>query len=136
MPHKGRAQQWHILQALAIVQAGGNWPLANVLEEMDRNLGRGMTLAIITPSCDPSWIAGLLPPMRRGVAPTALLLDPESFGGQGDIEAMSGQLAEFGVSSHLLSRDLPFSPVYERQRTGRPEYRVLGATGRVVVVEA
>ena len=26
-PQKGKAQQWRILQALATVRAGGNWPL-------------------------------------------------------------------------------------------------------------
>jgi uncharacterized protein (DUF58 family) len=136
VPQKGKAQQWRILQALATVRAGGNWPLARVLQEMDRNLGQGMTLAIITASCDPNWIAGLMSPMRRGVAPTAWLLDPVSFGGQGNVNAMAGMLADFGVASHRIVRGQPFKPVAEHKRTGRPEYRVLGATGRVVPLEA
>src|SRR5690606_14505975 len=93
MPQKGMAQQWRILQALAAVRAGGAWPLARVLGEMDRNLGRGMALAIITPSCDPAWIAGLVPPMRRGIAPAVLLLDPLSFGGKGNTSVVGELLA-------------------------------------------
>ena len=135
LPQKGTAHQWRILQALATVRAGGNWPLERVLTEMDRNLGRGTTLAVITPSCDPVWVASLLPPMRRGVTPTAILLDPASFGGQGNVDALTGLLADFGVSSHRIVKGTPFTPVVEHRRIGRPEYKVLPGTGRVIVVE-
>jgi uncharacterized protein (DUF58 family) len=134
MPQKGRAQQWRILEALATVRAGGRWPLARVLVEMDRNLGRGVTLAVITPSCNPEWVAGLLPPMRRGVAPTALILDPNTFGGKGNVEAMVGLLADFGIPSERIAQGMPFQPVFEHERLGRPELKVLPGTGRVIVV--
>lgn len=135
LPQKGTAHQWRILQALATVRAGGNWPLERVLAEMDHNLGRGTTLAVITPSCDPAWIAGLLPPMRRGVAPTVVLLDPVSFGGQGNPDALTGVLADLGVPSHRIVKGTPFTPVLKHKRIGRPEYRVLPGTGRVIPVE-
>jgi uncharacterized protein (DUF58 family) len=135
MPQKGNAQQWRILQALATVRAGGAWPLKRVLAEMDRNLGRGITLAVITPSCDPGWVAELLPPMRRGVSPTVVILDPESFGGEGNVEAMIGLLADLGVSSHRIAQGMPFKPIVEHKRVGRPKYRVLPGTGRVIAVE-
>jgi uncharacterized protein (DUF58 family) len=135
LPQKGTAHQWRILQALATVLAGGSWPLERVLAEMDRNLGRGTTLAVITPSCDPAWVASLLPPMRRGVTPTAILLDPASFGGLGNVDALAGLLADFGVSSHRIVKGMPFTPIVEHRRIGRPEYKVLPGTGRVIVVE-
>ena len=135
MPQKGTAHQWRILHALATVRAGGNWPLERVLAEMNPNLGSGTTLAVITPSCDPAWIAGLLPPMRRGVAPTVILLDPASFGGQGSVEAMVGLLVELGVPSHVIPKGTPFRPVAAHKRIGRPKYKVLSATGRVIAVE-
>jgi uncharacterized protein (DUF58 family) len=135
MSQKGAAHQWRILHALATVRAGGNWPLKRVLAEMSQNLGRGTTLAVITPSCDPDWIAGLLTPMRRGVTPTVILLDAVSFGGQGDVEAVIGLLADLGISSHIIPRGMPFRPVMEHKRIGRPEYKVLRGTGRVIAVE-
>ncbi len=135
LPQKGTAHQWRILQALATVRAGGNWPLERVLAEMDRNLGRGTTLAVITPSCDPDWVAGLLPPMRRGVTPTVVLLDPVSFGGQGNPEALIGLLADLGVPSHRVAKGTPFKPIRRHKRIGRPQYRVLPGTGRVIPVE-
>jgi uncharacterized protein (DUF58 family) len=135
MPRKGRAQQWLILQALARVRAGGHWPLQRVLAEMDRNLGRGTILAVITPSLDPSWVAGLLPPMRRGVAPTVLLLDPGTFGGEGDAGAMIGLLAELGVPAERIVQGMPFRPVTEHRPRGRPELKVLPGTGRVIALD-
>ena len=135
MPQKGMAQQWRILQALAQVRAGGAWPLSRVLAEMDKNLGRGMALTIITPSCDPAWVAGLVAPMRRGITPAVLLLDPVSFGGTGNVGAVRGLLAQLGVPSHVIAKGMPFKPVAEHRRIGRPEYRVLAGTGRVIAVE-
>jgi uncharacterized protein (DUF58 family) len=135
MPQKGRAQQWLILQALARVRAGGRWPLHRVLAEMDRNLGRGTILAVITPSLDPSWVAGLLPPMRRGVAPTVLLLDPATFGGQGDATALIGLLADFGVPAERIVQGMPFRPIMEHKPRGRPELKVLHGTGRVIAMD-
>ena len=135
VPQKGSAQQWRILHALATVRAGGKWPLARVLAEMSPNVGRGTTLAVITPSCSLEWIAGLLPPMRRGITPAVVLLDPVSFGGQGNVGALSDLLTDLGISSHLIPKGMPFRPVTEHKRIGRPEYKVLSGTGRVIVVE-
>jgi uncharacterized protein (DUF58 family) len=135
MPQKGPAHQWRILQALATVRAGGSWPLQRVLQEMDHNLGRGTTLAVITPSCDPTWVSALLPPMRRGVTPTVILLDPVTFGGDGSPAALEELLARLGVSSHRIAKDMPFRPVYEHKRIGRPELKILSGTGRVIRVQ-
>jgi hypothetical protein len=73
--------------------------------------------------------------MRRGVAPTVILLDPASFGGQGSVEAMVGLLVELGVPSHVIPKGTPFRPVAAHKRIGRPKYKVLSATGRVIAVE-
>lgn len=135
LPQKGKAQQWRILQALATVRAGGQWPLARVLAEMDHNLGRGMTLALITPSCDPAWVAGLLSPMRRGIAPAVLLLDPNSFGGEGNVDGLQGLLANLGIVTERITREMPFRPIVEHKRAGPPELKVLPGTGRVIVVD-
>ncbi len=135
-PEKGQAQRWRILQALATVRAGGQWPLDRVLSEMNQNLGRGMTLAIITPSCHRDWLAGLLPPMRRGVAPVVILLDPQSFGGRGDQGGVSALLADLGVPSHRVAKGMPFQPVSRHKRLGRPEYKVLSGTGRVIPLDS
>jgi uncharacterized protein (DUF58 family) len=148
MPQKGQAQQWRILRALSQVRAGGHWPLGRVLTEMGPNLGRGTTLAVITPSCDPAWVANLLPAMRRGIAPIVLLLDAVTFlsdtlGARNGmtsvseiagVAAMMGFLADLGVPSHRIARGMPFEPLTQHRRIGRPAFKVLSGTGRVVAV--
>jgi hypothetical protein len=73
--------------------------------------------------------------MRRGVAPTVVLLDPVSFGGHGNPDALIGVLADLGVPSHRIVKGTPFTPILKHKRIGRPEYRVLPGTGRVIPVE-
>jgi hypothetical protein len=102
-----------------------------------------MTLAVITPSYDTAWVAGLLPPMRRGVAPVVVLMDAASFGSppryspeeEGAVEAMAALLADLGVPSHRVVQGTPFKPIVEHKRIGRPELKVLRGTGRVILVD-
>ena len=74
--------------------------------------------------------------MRRGVAPTVLILDPETFGGEGDIGPLMGLLADFGIPSHPIVKGMPFRPIEKHKRVGRPEYKVLHGTGRVIAAES
>ena len=134
MPGRGEGQLWHLLQALARVQAGESAPLATVLTEMRTVLGRRTTVAVITPSSDPAWVEALWPLLRRGVAPAAILLDPASFGGQGDLSTVRGMLAGLGIPAHVIAQGYPFRPSPRTQRqAGTWEFRVT-PLGRVVVV--
>ena len=138
LPQPGQAQLWRLLHLLAEVSAGSHWPLARVLAEISPTLGRGLTLVVITPSPNPDWIAPLLPLMRRGIAPAAILLDRASFDGRdqeaGSVAALRGLLAEQGVLSHVIGKGFPFRPLvpYRRQQV---VYRVLTGTGRVMAME-
>lgn len=140
-PQKGETQQWRILQALAAVQAGSQSPLEQLLSEIGPQLGRGMTLVVITASCNPAWIAKLLPPMRRGVSPAVIILDPQSFGKvhpaeqQANSAAMIGLLADLGIPAHQVTKGMPFVPIRRHRRIGRPEYKTLSGTGRVLAIQ-
>ena len=129
---KGQAQLWPLLRTLADISADGEWPLARVLEEVAPILGRGMTAAVVTASPDPAWLGGLLLLKRYGISSTAILLDRQSFGGQGNARVTAGLLAEYGVPSHIVTRDYRFDPLIPRKRQ-RPILKVL-ATGRVIVI--
>ncbi|MBL7065184.1 MAG: DUF58 domain-containing protein [Anaerolineae bacterium] len=135
VPGRGEGQLYRLLRALALVQAGESVPLATVLTEMRAMLGRRTTVVVITPSGDPAWVEALGPLLRRGVAPTAVLLDPASFGGQGDLSPVRGMLAGLGIPAHVIAQGYPFrlSPRTHRQ-DGTWKFRTT-ATGRVVVVQ-
>ena len=66
-PDRGRRQLGHILRELATAKAGGNYPLDQVITQLGSNFGRGMTIAVITPSVDRSWLAAMLAMTRRGL---------------------------------------------------------------------
>ena len=135
VPGRGEGQLWRVLRALALVQAGERRPLATVLTEMRAVLGRRTTVAVITPSGDPAWVEALWPLLGRGVAPTAILLDPASFGGEGDLSVVRSMLAKLGIPAHIIYQGHPFrlSP-RTRRGGGRWEFKTT-ATGRAIVVQ-
>jgi uncharacterized protein (DUF58 family) len=134
VPGRGEGQLWRLLRALALVEAGESSPLATVLTEMRTVLGRRTTVAVITASGDPAWVEALWPLLRRGVAPTAILLDPASFGGQGNLSLVRSMLAGLSISAHIIYQGHPFrlSP-RPRREGGAWEFRTT-ATGRVIVM--
>jgi len=131
-PTKGRAQLWPILRTLARVSADGALPLDLVLEEVAPTLGRGVTAVVITPALEAAWLGGLLLLKRYGISSSAVLLDRESFGGQGSARTTAALLAEYGVASHIITQGHRFDPLLPH-RQQRPILKVL-ATGRVLVI--
>ena len=118
-----------------MVQAGERRPLATVLNEMRAVLGRQTTVAVITPSGETAWVEALWPLLRQGVAPTAVLLDPVSFGGRGDLSVVRSMLAGLGIPAHVVAQGHPFHlSLRTRRRGGRWEFKTT-ATGRAIVVQ-
>jgi uncharacterized protein (DUF58 family) len=135
VPRRGEGQLYRFLRALALVQVGQSAPLATVLTEMRAILGQRATVAVITPSGDPAWVQALWPLLRRGAAPTAILLDPASFGGSGHLSPVRSMLAGLGIPAHVIARGYPFRPSPRTHRPGGTwEFRTT-ATGRVIVVQ-
>jgi hypothetical protein len=92
-----------------------------------------MSIALITPSTDASWIERLGLLLRHGVHVTTLLLDAPSFGGQGNVQGVVGALADLNVPAHVIDKGVRFQSLLQK-RQQQPEFRVLG-TGRVVVAK-
>ncbi len=131
-PKEGDHQRWEILRALALVSPGSS-SLADLLAREGPAFGQSASLIIITPAVDESWIEPLIPLLRRGIAPTVLLLDPASFDGAGNVRGMAALLTDLGVPFHVVTRDLLDQPEARPGQEGYWEWRVLG-TGRAVAV--
>jgi uncharacterized protein (DUF58 family) len=137
-PQAGDGQRLKILRALALVTPGP-CSLAELLERARPALGKRPSLIVITPAVEGGWFESLLPLLRRGVAPTVLLLDPVSFGDDSAARAPAlsrtlALLSDWGVAHYTVTRDLLDRPEARPGRRGRWEWRILG-TGRAIAVQ-
>jgi hypothetical protein len=131
-PDRGRRQLGHILRELATAKATGIYPLEHVITQLSVNFGRGMTVAVITPSVDPAWMAALLSMTRRGLAPAAVVLDAESFGGKPGASTIVDDMANLGMPAFLIRQGQKFNTIARSAPLAdKKAYRVL-ATGRVL----
>jgi len=105
IPRGGEFQRWGILHSLALVSMGTR-RLADLLLSLSPSFGQESSLVVLTPDTDPSWVEALASLTRAGISATVMLLDPQSFGGEGDVEPVNSALLELGVASHLVTRDL------------------------------
>ena len=73
---RGARQQHKILGLLAVAQADGETPLAEMLIEGSVHVRRGTVALVVTPSLDHSWVAPLAALRNGGVSPIACVVDP------------------------------------------------------------
>jgi uncharacterized protein (DUF58 family) len=129
-PQTGEGHRWEVLRSLALVTVGPR-PLSELLTRVSASIGQHTSLVLITAAMDTAWVGGLVPMIRRGVAPTVLLLDPESFGGPGKIDMVAGMLTGMGVANYCITRDVLDRPEMRPGHQGHWGWRA-GGTGRAV----
>ena len=76
---RGERQLTRLYEMLAVTQAHGSIPLAEVLAAETMGINRNSTVIVVTPSTDVDWIAGARNLSNRGVKLTAVVIDPGSF---------------------------------------------------------
>ncbi len=133
-PKAGEAQRLQILRALATVEPGTR-PLAELLTRTKRALTRDASVIVITPSLESDWLDAMVELRWSGAAPTVLLLDRASYGGQGNIDAAMALLAEWNIARYAIPREALDQPTIPPTRQGKWEWTV-GATGRAIVRSA
>jgi uncharacterized protein (DUF58 family) len=104
-PQLGADQRWQILRALALVEPGEH-SLAELLASTQSALKQRSGLVIITPNVEVDWLDSLALLMQRGLVPTVLLLDRESFGGKGHASRTVALLEAMEVTHYLITPDL------------------------------
>lgn len=77
---RGERQLTRLYEMLAVTQAHGTIPLAEVLAAEMMQLTRNTTAILVTSSVDLDWIAAARNLSNRGVRVTVVLIDPGSFG--------------------------------------------------------
>jgi uncharacterized protein (DUF58 family) len=96
---RGARQQHKIMSLLAVAQAEGTTPLAEVLVEGAGRVRRGMVALAVTSSLDPSWVRPLSGLRATGVSPIACIVDP--------LAHLSATLAALGEEAPTPSQREP-----------------------------
>jgi uncharacterized protein (DUF58 family) len=103
-PDRGDRQLSRLLEVLAVIQAKGHIPLAQVLATEGAHLARHTTLIVITPSADPRWVSVLRGLRARGVQGVGVLLAARTFGLAPDYQPVQAELQASGLPSYLVQR--------------------------------
>ena len=130
-PQFGQPHLWALLRALAPLHSVSTLALPAALARLSATVSPRDRIIVATPSLDTSWPAALRLRPAAAAGVDAILLDPASFGGQGDVESARRVLAAQGVPSQSLRRgDLaPAAGTYGAVR--RWEF-ITSGTGRAV----
>lgn len=133
-PAKGARQLWRVMEQLALTAADGRLPLATVMSEVGATLGKGLSIVVITPSTETTWLNSLAAIRHRGAMPSVILLDQASFGGPNASPELAARLASAGLLVHTVKQGQEFRTIsvdkreWEQQRRGQAGQ---AAAGRV-----
>jgi uncharacterized protein (DUF58 family) len=132
-PQDSPAQRWQILRALALTQPG-KIPLAGLIEHIRPQISQRASLLVITASRSAEWLNPLAMLARKGIVPTVLWLDAETFA---DKKLPGGELpsilAQQQVACHVITPDLLNQPEAQPGQAGLWEWRT-SPTGRAIPI--
>ena len=128
----GETQNLRIMQALARVSPGPQ-PLSELLQNALSVIRTRSSLILITASVEGDWLKSVLSFRDRGIIPTILLMDPQSFGGEETAETLYQTLYGLGIATYVITPDLLEETLVQKKPTNAWEWRVTG-TGRAVPI--
>lgn len=105
MADRGERQLNKILEALSVVRAVGNIPLAEILAAEGQTFGRNVTVVVITPSVWTDWVGMMRDMARRSLQPVAVLLDAQSFGSPVSSDKVKAALITSNVPIYTVRKD-------------------------------
>lgn len=132
-PKAGNETRWELLRALALAEVGSR-PLQALLRQIQFSISHNSSFILITPDANTRWISSLLPFSWRGVVPTVIMLDPNSYGKIADMNSTIENLMKFGISHYVFTADLLDRPEARPGDAGKWEWRI-SPTGRAIPVK-
>ena len=100
-PQNGHHHRWEILDGLARAKPGSH-TLADFLNRLAFRVGNDAGLIVITPAVTGNWLEAFTPLLRREVTSKIFLLDPASFGSDGNLRQMETMLSEMRLDYHII----------------------------------
>jgi uncharacterized protein (DUF58 family) len=114
---RGERQLTRIYEMLAVTQAHGLIPLAEVLSAEALRFSRNTTVIIVTPAIDPEWVAATRHLIDRGVRATAVVIDPGSFGMPYSALETEIELTASYVPHYVVRQDDPLDQALANTRS-------------------
>jgi uncharacterized protein (DUF58 family) len=102
---RGERQLNKFLEALAVVDAAGDLPFADLVATDGVRLNRNDTLLAISADDRPGWATALQMLQRRGVNSIAIVLDGATFGAPRDYDPLISELSATGIPTYRIRRD-------------------------------
>jgi uncharacterized protein (DUF58 family) len=102
LPQTGGAQLHQLLLDLAVMKASGEVPLETLLTSQSDRFEAGSVVLVITPSANHNIIAPLRQIKNRGIIVTVVLLDAQSFGGEGFADNTAHSLTANGLYVYTM----------------------------------
>ena len=122
---RGERQLSKILETLAVIKGVGRIPLAQVLAAEGMHLVRGTTIIVITSSPDKNWGTASRHLEQRGLRVIAVLIAPDSFGGEWGMEEVTAELAAGGTPTYIVREGDDLAEALSQRAWGvieRPRY--------------
>lgn len=102
---RGGRQLIKILRALAVLRAEGAISLDEVLTSETHLFGKQDTLVVVTPSLRDEWVSALQVQLYRIASAAAVIVEPGTFGGEGNPLLTVSALSSMNVPTYLVKRD-------------------------------
>lgn len=99
---RGGRQMLKILEQLAVVRSDGDMPLAELLVAEGGLFTRNSTVIVVTPSTDESWVQATIDIVTRNVQSVAVVIEPNTFGGQDSSLMVVSDLASVNIPTYLV----------------------------------
>jgi len=115
---RGGRQLNKVLRALAVLRAEGTSSLGEVLMAESHLFARQDTLVVVTPSLQEEWIAALQMQLFRITSAVAVLVEPGTFGGEGNPLLVVSALSALNVPTYLVKRDDSIDGALSQQFAG------------------
>jgi uncharacterized protein (DUF58 family) len=99
---RGERQLNKVLEMLAVVEATGSLPFAQLIATDGVRLNRNDTLLAVSADPSPEWAAALQHLQRRGVNSIALVVDGHSFGRPVVYDDLLAEMEKTAVSTYVI----------------------------------
>lgn len=131
-PQHASDQTMRILRTLALSEEG-DISLEELLKKSRHSFRQTASLIIITPDITLEWWESLIWLRAKGLIPTVIILDPESFGENKSAQTTLTKLQTAGISGFTISAEMFADHINIKENTPW-EWRVFG-TGQAVPVK-